>query len=211
MAAQTQSKSPSCCSILCSCIHSIICWMFSFAMCIAVAVVLYMLLTGDDATLDNLLNDPTKVLIPSDKPGRNDTLLWKEPSGRGGLQLEVLNALEDHWVPSFDEYIQKWDAGYQNNTHTIDPLSLSVQRVAVDPECEPVQGKLKACNANYGQTDWRGINIALADQNNYIQNSISKYNDFFINGATMQNNDNQMKYTMCHELGHGWGLAHTDE
>ncbi|GAX29585.1 hypothetical protein FisN_24Lh043 [Fistulifera solaris] len=211
MAARSQPKEPSCCSILCGCVNSIICWVFTLALSIAVAVVLYVLLTGDQETLDTLMNDPASVLVPSDMPGRNDTLLWREPSGQGGLQLEVLNALDDTWTPFFEEYIQKWDAGFQNETHTVDPLSLTVQRVEVDSQCEPVDGKLKACNGDYGKTDWRGINIALADQNNYIQNSISKYNDYWMTVGDMQNDDNQMKYTMCHELGHGWGLAHTDE
>lgn len=207
----TQTTSRSCCSTIFACISNIFCWILTLLVMVAVGVTLYLLVWGDKETVDELLNDPTKVFVPSDLPGRNDTLLWREPTGSGGLQLEVLNALDDQWIPAFEEYIARWDAGYQNDTNTIDPLSLSVERVAVDPDCEPVDGKLKACNADYGETDWRGINIALADQDNYIQNSISKYNDYWMTVGDMQNDDNQMKYTMCHELGHGWGLAHTDE
>ncbi len=205
MTSQPLSKSASFGNFVCSCIRSMICWICSSLCCIAVAIVIYMLVSGI------IYASSGDLMVPSDKPGRNETLLWRDPTGQGGLQVEVLNALDERWTPFFEEYIKRWDSGYANETNAIDPLSLSVQRVDVDPQCEPITGKLKACNANYGETDWRGINIALTDQNNYIQNSISKYNDYWINVADTQNTDDQMKYTMCHELGHGWGLPHTDE
>ena len=94
----------------------------------------------------------------------------------------------------------QWDAGYGN----VDPLALSIQRVAVDPECTPTDGRIKVCNGDYGKTDWRGINVALIN-GEYMVNSVAMLNDYWLY------DDDQKQYTMCHELGHGFGLAHTDD
>jgi hypothetical protein len=145
--------------------------------------------------------NPVKFFVQEDPPGRNETHEW-QTFGNDGLELIIENALVDSWTPYLDEYIEKWDAGENG----VDPLTLSVQRVEEDFYCDPTPGRLKVCNGDYGQTDWRGINIILL-QYGYIAHSVAKLNDFFLQKEGVV----QMRYTMCHELGHGFGLAHTDE
>ena len=141
-----------------------------------------------------------------------------------GLTLEVLNALDDNWEILFELAIDDWDAG------SPDALTLVTTKVAVDNACEPVQGKLKVCNGDYGETRWRGINQVLLS-NGYIISSVAKLNEFYL----AQADSAQRRYTMCHEvshavglkyillairlthtvllvqIGHGFGLPHTDE
>lgn len=62
------------------------------------------------------------------------------------------------------------------------------------------------CNANYGDTGWIGLN-EVELQNGYITASVAKMNEYYLRNADFE----KRKYTMCHELGHGFGLPHTDE
>jgi hypothetical protein len=165
-----------------------------FAFIIAAAVV------GLSLGFFDSLN-PAKFFIQEDPPGRNETHEW-QVFGNDGLDLIVENALVDSWTPYLVEYVEKWDAGYQD----VDPLTLTIRKVEPESECYPSPGRLKVCNGDYGPTDWRGINISLL-QNGFIVYSVAKLNDHWL----QKEGETQMRYTMCHELGHGFGLAHTDE
>ena len=136
--------------------------------------------------------DPFKGITPS------DANRWSNVGK--GLTLEILNALDSQWDANFDLAVSQWDSG------TPDALTLSSIKVAVDRDCTPVQGKIKVCNGDYGQTPWRGINQVLLT-NGYITSSVAKLNEFYLATADAA----QRQYTMCHEMGHGFGLPHTDE
>ena len=135
---------------------------------------------------------------PFDGTSPNDANRWQN-QGKG-LRLEVLNALDDRWHINFEIAIDDWDSGDP------DALSLFVTSVGIEPACRDVKGKLKVCNGDYGETKWRGINQVII-QNGFIISSVAKLNEFYLNGA----DEAQRQYTMCHEIGHGFGLPHTDE
>ena len=152
-----------------------------------------------------------KDIIPSFDPqksedpfaGKTKVPYWNPPNGgKGGLTLTVVNALEDKWQVYFTLAMNDWDLG------SPDALTLSSEKAsAPDGQCTPITGKLKVCNGNYGQTNWRGINNGVVDGNGYLVASTSKMNDYYLQydpAPTWQ-------YTMCHEMGHGFGCPHTDE
>jgi len=123
---------------------------------------------------------------------------WETNNGK--LELVVENALDDHWTPYLNEYVTKWDNGKP------DSLSLTISRVMVDKACKPSFGKLKVCNGDYGKTTWEGLNLSLV-QEGFIRWSTSRMNDYFLSSGS----EATKLYTMCHELGHGFGLSHSDE
>ena len=118
-------------------------------------------------------------------PGVADVQRW-ETSGFNGLSLTIENALEDKWTPYFTKYVAEWDNG------SPDALTLTTTRVSVDSSCQAATGVLKVCNGNYGNTDWNGITLNVMQQNGYIISSVSKMNDYFLDGLS----DADKSYTM---------------
>lgn len=141
--------------------------------------------------------NPAAFFTPQDPPFEGNITEW-ESSKSGGLHLNVVNALDDKWAEIFDEYVGRWDYA--------DALQLTTSQMDPDFECKPIQGELKVCNGDYGDTDWRGISLNLI-RGDYIVQGVAKMNDHFLDGAS----STERRYTMCHELGHGFGLPHTDE
>eukprot|EP00934_Nitzschia_sp_Nitz4_P003787 Nitzschia sp. Nitz4//scaffold177_size45885//35698//36726//NITZ4_007211-RA/size45885-processed-gene-0.50-mRNA-1//-1//CDS//3329539073//3777//frame0 len=131
----------------------------------------------------------------------NTTSNWPT-SGTGGLNLEILNSLDDSWQTEFSTAIDDWDNGDP------DALTLTITRGQVDNACTQVEGVQKVCNSNFGETGWLGINeLVTVTATGEIQSSVAKMNEYYLQNA----NDDERQYTMCHEIGHGFGLPHTDE
>lgn len=109
-----------------------------------------------------------------------------------GLTLTVLNNLEagSDWNEYFEKVIYEWNNG------TPDAVNLNIRKMTDDPDCRAVRRAMKVCNANYGPTDWRGVNQILL-QDDYIITSLAKMNDYYLEGT----NRAQKQYTMCHEIG----------
>jgi len=120
-----------------------------------------------------------------------------------GLLLDVVNACSDEWQPYVQTAIANWDNGYP-----VDSLTLYASRDAYDADCETVTGKLKICNGDYGDTQWRGLNeVLMSPRKGTIVASTARLNEFYLNYES----EAQKLYTCCHELGHGFGLPHWDE
>lgn len=149
---------------------------------------------GGHGTVQNQ-HDPWQML--------NSSQVAKWNNGGHGLKLQQVNALDSRWEPYFYQAVSDWDNGNP------DCLDLSTSKTTPDSQCEPIDGKSKVCNGDYGNTQWRGINQALV-QNGYIVASTSKMNDYYVTKGS-SNLANEMQYTMCHEMGHSFGLPHWDE
>lgn len=178
--------------------------MVTFAAIIAVSAWLFVYYFGDrDSLPDALPQLPNASDIedflpdielfhredPFSKANPEDANKWSTP-GNVGLELTLINSLDDMWYTYFDVAIQEWDAG------TPDALTLATEMGQPEPECSPVDGVMKVCNGDYGETDWKGINTVLIESG-WITTSSAKMNDhFFAAGA----DENKRQYTMCHEV-----------
>jgi len=129
---------------------------------------------------------------------------WNTKSGEG-LELTVANALTPDWHDEFDKAMADWNLSPD--------MTLASSVVDVDLDCKPESGIMKVCNNDYGDVGWKGINEILT-QGSTIVSSVAKMNEFYVGqfvntGGT--NIEDERQYTMCHEIGHGFGLPHQDE
>ncbi len=153
---------------------------------------------GDSSMLEGIPG--TDMLFANEDLG--EQFVWRRSNTDGGLSLKVVNALDTQWHAYFDVAVSDWDNGAP------DALTLSSEVAsAPDPGCTMIDGLLKMCNKDYGQTDWMGVNEVLTFDDE-ISASVGMMNDYFFGSSLGDHAKRQ--YTMCHEMGHGFGLAHTD-
>jgi hypothetical protein len=127
------------------------------------------------------------------REGNASQVSWPSQGGQG-IALEVLNAADESWDKWIELTVSDWDHGDSN----IDPLSLTITRVERDINCTQVEGKIKLCNGDYGETQWRGLNdLVFIVQTSQIVSSAARLNEWYL----QKESDDQKLYTVCHELG----------
>lgn len=180
----------------------------TLALCAIIAIVSSVVPNRETNTFDLL--DPTSWLPslmdhldynPHGGDSPYDFSLWNTGRECNGLTISILDNLEDKWKPFLQTAITDWDNGEP------DAININVREISTyDYECSPVRNILKVCNGDYGNTDWVGVNIAIVVQG-FISSSVAKMNDYHLDKMS----DGSKQWTMCHELGHGFGLGHWDE
>ena len=125
--------------------------------------------------------------------GDNSTNVWKT-NGQDGLYLTLQNALDETWQNEFYDAVEDWRES--------EVLTLTTEIVEVDNTCSHVNGVMKVCNGNFGDTGWLGINEAVLEYANdddpgFIIASAAKMNEYYLNNADYA----RRQYTMCHEIG----------
>ena len=79
---------------------------------------------------------------------------------------------------------------------------------ATSSACNPVYGGVQVCDANYGATGWLGY-ATVWTAGGFIVQATVKMNDYYFSQANY-NNSAWRTMTMCQEIGHTLGLAHTN-
>ena len=78
-------------------------------------------------------------------------------------------------------------------------------------DCEtPRQGLIEVCNGSYGNTGWLGLAQVWTTDDDHILQASAKMNDTYFSVAPY-NTAAWRQSVMCQEIGHGFGLGHTDE
>ena len=71
--------------------------------------------------------------------------------------------------------------------------------------CTAVAGKIRVCNASYGNNGWLGLASINLDSNGHISQGTAKMNDSY---SSSWADPNESKHVMCQEVGHTFGLDH---
>jgi hypothetical protein len=155
------------------------CIVMSVILCAAVVVSASLILTDSPNPLDYFM-------VP-DPPGADAATRW---DATAGLYLRVENACDGNWTDIVEQSILAWNAS--------EAVVLTLEPVEYDMECSPVNGRLKVCNGDYGETPWKGINLMVVDAyTDMAIHSVSKFNDRYLT------RDDERLYIACHENGHG--------
>ena len=76
-------------------------------------------------------------------------------------------------------------------------------------KCSAVSGKIRVCNASYGNNGWLGLASINLDSQGHISQGTAKMNDSY--ASTYAADANEAAHVMCQEVGHTFGLGHTSE
>lgn len=126
------------------------------------------------------------------------------PSEGKGLTVTVINALDDKWQSTFSRAVMDWNKGSSSVAKSV---SIMEEAGTYDPNCKAPENKIMVCNGDYGETKWRGITESTEDFQGLIYSTTARMNEYYL----LNMDSGAWLYTMCHELGHTIGLAHTDE
>lgn len=75
--------------------------------------------------------------------------------------------------------------------------------------CATTSGRVEVCNASYGRNGWLGI-AGISVSGSHITQGYTKLNDSYFD-TTTYNTPAWRRLVTCQELGHTFGLDHTDE
>lgn len=118
--------------------------------------------------------------------------------------VKVIDSMTTDWDDNLNTAISDWDSS----------SVLNVVREAGDSSqntrkrCRPVSGKVRACNAAYGNNGWLGLAQIWAS-GSHITQGTAKMNDSYL--ASSSYSETNRQHVICQEIGHDWGLDHQDE
>jgi hypothetical protein len=95
-------------------------------------------------------------------------------------------------------------------TNWSDVLDTTIVGGGTNPKrCSPTSGRVEVCNAAYGRTGWLGL-ASIWASGDHITQGRAKMNDTYFN-MSAYNTPAWRLFVMCQEVGHTFGLGHTDE
>lgn len=129
------------------------------------------------------------------------TYHWAKPGSV--LNLSVGDNVGSAWDLHLDVAVADWNAS------TV--LNLSEVAGGTSPRrCRPTAGRIEVCNAPYGANGWLGV-AQIWTSGSHITQAITKLNDTYFTDAYGYNSPEWRQFVTCQELGHDFGLDHTDE
>lgn len=131
---------------------------------------------------------------------------------KGSNQLAV--PVGDNVTAAWDSYLQV-AVGKEGSTGPLGwNSSIAIESPLVTGgttarRCKAAAGRIEVCNLTYGATGWLGI-AGISISGGHITSGYTKLNDTYFN-TTQYNTPAWRRLVMCQEIGHNYGLGHTDE
>ena len=119
------------------------------------------------------------------------------------IPLQVVDSNTSDWDGELAQALSDWSQSTK--------LDLSItardDSSRARKQCRAVAGKIRSCNAAYGNNGWLGL-ASINISGSHITQGTSKMNDSYSQSFSSQN---QRDHVMCQEIGHLFGLGHTSE
>jgi len=118
--------------------------------------------------------------------------------------IKVVDSMTASWDGKLGVAISDWNSSSVMNVVKEAGSDTSTTR----KRCPAIAGKVRACNAAYGNNGWLGLAQIWAN-GNHITQGTAKMNDSYL--ASSSYTETNRQHVICQEIGHDWGLAHQDE
>lgn len=118
--------------------------------------------------------------------------------------LTLVNSVTPDWDSYLGTAKADWAVSDRLNFTEVQGSEGSTSR----KRCQPINGEVRVCNANYGQNGWLG-RASIWISGSHITQGITQMNDSYLNAA--YNTPAWRRLVMCQEIGHTFGLGHQDE
>lgn len=118
--------------------------------------------------------------------------------------LKVVDSMTPDWDDNLDVAISDWNSSSIMNVVEEAGSDASNTR----KRCAAISGKVRACNAAYGNNGWLGLAQIWAS-GSHITQGTAKMNDSYFSSPSY--NETARQHVVCQEIGHDWGLTHQDE
>lgn len=118
--------------------------------------------------------------------------------------VRVVDSMTSDWDDNLDVAIADWNQS--NVMNVVEEAGDSSTKAR--KRCAAITGKVRACNATYGNNGWLGL-AQIWLSGSHIVKGTSKMNDSYL--ATASYSETNRQHVVCQELGHDWGLDHQDE
>jgi hypothetical protein len=118
--------------------------------------------------------------------------------------IKVIDSMSSSWDDNLNTAISDWNASSVMNV--VKEAGDDSSRVR--KRCRPVSGKVRSCNANYGNNGWLGL-AQIWISGSHITQGTAKMNDTYL--ASSSYSETNRQHVICQEIGHDWGLDHQDE
>ncbi len=121
--------------------------------------------------------------------------------------LQVIDSMTLDWEYQLTESLARWSVPNATNVDVINfSITSANDKRNIRKRCSAVDGKLRVCNAAYGNTGWLGMaSYYYYTSTGHIVKATAKMNDSY----SMSFED--MNHVTCQEIGHTIGLDHTSE
>lgn len=117
--------------------------------------------------------------------------------------LKLGDNVTSNWDGYLNEASADWSQSDVLNTTVVTGSAGNVKR------CNAPSGRVEVCNAKYGFNGWLGI-AGISLSGGHIVSGYVKLNDSYFNTASY-NSPAWRRFVTCQEIGHVFGLDHTDE
>jgi hypothetical protein len=117
------------------------------------------------------------------------------------FQLKIVDSVTGVWDSLLPPVSADWSASSAFDTSIESGGSGLIARLL----CNPISGKIRVCNANYGPNLWFGLATVYVS-GGHISQAVTQLNDFYFTGSYA--NNIARRHVLCQEVGHDFGLDH---
>jgi hypothetical protein len=121
------------------------------------------------------------------------------------FNLQVIDSTSPLWDSHLNASLSQWSQSGKLNLAITGADDSSRTR----KQCRAVSGKIRVCNASYGNNGWLGLASINLDSKGHIVQGTAKMNDSY--DWYFVDNPSERPHVMCQEVGHLFGLGHTSE